>query len=335
MGFTLIELLVVIAIIGVLIALLLPAVQQAREAARRSSCTNNMKQIGLALMNYESAYGVYPTGLQRYAQIGATGTEDFKNAFYDLLPYMEQDAMYNGYNFSFTSRHTFVQRTSMKQYVGAYICPSDLSNALGDLNVTIANPQGSYALNGGTNPFIIWGYGSDSRWGYWVSVTGNGFFNPIGGNVGASAFSQPVTKNKGIADGLSKTFTVGEQSRFVGQRDTFWFTWAQTSWFSTGDPFYITNAFAFSVPRINGSPSRVGQSPPCISTPAGACDNWAQDYPRNHASNSEFGEYGFRSMHPGGVNIVMADGSVQFISNSIDRRVFVAMSTPAGGETNN
>ncbi|MBI3462108.1 MAG: DUF1559 domain-containing protein, partial [Planctomycetes bacterium] len=94
-GFTLVELLVVIAIIGILIALLLPAVQQAREAARRSQCVNNLKQIGLAIHNYHDSYSVLPS-----AEPGGTGTLARASAFAAILPYLDQTATYTQYDFA-------------------------------------------------------------------------------------------------------------------------------------------------------------------------------------------------------------------------------------------
>ena len=118
MGFTLIELLVVIAIIGVLIALLLPAVQQAREAARRSQCSNNLKQIGLALHNYEDAHKIFPPG---YITINAAGTHAF------ILPYLEEEARHATFNFSTDINASVAHpsnRTAREQKLGVYSCPS-------------------------------------------------------------------------------------------------------------------------------------------------------------------------------------------------------------------
>lgn len=145
-GFTLIELLVVIAIIAVLIALLLPAVQQAREAARRSACKNNMKQIGLALYNYESTHGVFPIGV-----LGSTGGTAANNVLTTwqtlLLPFIEQPALYEQYDFNRRFDHA-ANADVVNKTLQIYLCPSQTDAGL------VSNLYGSshYAGNAGTTP---------------------------------------------------------------------------------------------------------------------------------------------------------------------------------------
>src|SRR5665647_1254936 len=125
-GFTLIELLVVIAIIGVLVGLILPAVQMAREASRRNQCINNLKQMGLAVHNYELAHGSLPAGYitnwykkQEFGPGWGWGTM--------LLPHMEQSALYSSFNFDFAIEHP-ADATARLSYVAVYLCPSDNPN---------------------------------------------------------------------------------------------------------------------------------------------------------------------------------------------------------------
>src|SRR4051794_38561286 len=127
-GFTLVELLVVIAIIGVLVALLLPAVQAAREAARRMSCSNNLKQIGLALHSYESAHSVFPPGrINTYV----AGNGHCWGAYSQMLPFLEQKAVFDAMNFSmnpdpdYTTTNAVVNQTAAVTVLSTFLCPSD------------------------------------------------------------------------------------------------------------------------------------------------------------------------------------------------------------------
>jgi len=151
-GFTLIELLVVIAIIAVLIALLLPAVQAAREAARRSQCVNNLKQLGLALHNYESAGGGFPPGIvNSQSNVGEWATWTAWSPQAMLLPYMEQAPLYNAANFSFNccqygdqARDTNV--TVALTRVANFLCPSD--GPAGQTNINTISPASVPAPSG-------------------------------------------------------------------------------------------------------------------------------------------------------------------------------------------
>src|SRR5829696_7474861 len=122
-GFTLIELLVVIAIIGVLIALLLPAVQAAREAARRSQCANNLKQIGLAIHAYADSYNVFPAGRSSLAQAVVGGENWSVHAF--LLPWLEQAQTFDALNFHLRPDQSVENDTAQRLWINAYLCPSD------------------------------------------------------------------------------------------------------------------------------------------------------------------------------------------------------------------
>lgn len=174
-GFTLIELLVVIAIIAILIALLLPAVQQAREAARRSSCKNNLKQIGLALHNYNETHTIFPPASVAPNAIGG---------FAFILPYLEQSALYNKWNFSLPQTDA-ANKEATSSPVIAYFCPSKPRPSLN----SSVNAYGDYALSSGTGHSNS---GSTSNW--------KGMFN-----------QNSNTRLRDVTDGATNTFAVGEK----------------------------------------------------------------------------------------------------------------------------
>jgi len=254
LGFTLIELLVVIAIIAVLIALLLPAVQSAREAARRAQCTNNLKQIALAMHNYVSANEALPTMYIVYSMVGGNNTAQTFSPLARMLPFLEQNTIYNAINFNVSARwggaqggdivsqmngstadcDTFglINASATANQINSFLCPSDTD--LANLTYFIFAPGGTsqlvgrhnYPMNGGTNPFRG-GTTAASNGVCYVPTASAGLAGaqgygpccempsaPIPSLVGGS-FESPV-KIASISDGTSNTAAFGEWIRGDG-----------------------------------------------------------------------------------------------------------------------
>jgi len=327
-GFTLIELLVVIAIIGVLIALLLPAVQAAREAARRSQCVNNLKQIGLGLHNYHDIQGSFPMGWSVYSNFDTTCVLPTHNhtLFASILPQMEQSTVWNAVNFSFpagsNSGGTFmgvipgpVQATAYQTKINSYICPSDSRSTPTPVNPAGAayNPysQSSYAGNAGTWDIFRWWLGCPT------------FIDPNG------PFGQAtVTKIADMRDGSSNTILVGETSRYKNDPDTAFNQWTRGARFgsSLGSGVTRFQGLAFSVAKLNAAP--------LVPDDPGTSNGFTSVYNDLYRPNVILsGQWGFRSQHPGGANMLFGDGSVKFLKETINITTLNAIGTGIGGET--
>jgi prepilin-type processing-associated H-X9-DG protein len=344
----LIELLVVIAIIAVLIALLLPAVQAAREAARRSQCINNLKQIGLALHNYETANGSfawtqgtvsteYPTvNNGQMPWTGGTGAE-YQNfgALTLMLPYMEQTPVWNAINFAFgmwpysPNTPDIVQGTATLSVIASFICPSDGTG----------KGRNNYRASNGTN------------WDWWSRDPGSGVLTrpqPGGQSIGTIA---------GVTDGLSGTIAFFERNR--GSNGTSNQT-AKPGDVYTGGPgsqwgiptYVISNPqdFAFFQSTLIPDCVNWAKNNPGTIWPWGGQWWSAGEYTNsvgnfNLTPNSKIpdcsawggvgtgiGFFSARSGHPGGVNVLFGDGHVQFVKDSIGPTVWLYLGTRNGGE---
>ena len=340
-GFTLIELLVVIAIIAVLIALLLPAVQSAREAARRSQCTNNLKQIALGALNYESTNGSFPIGnrgLQlSYPGLPPCGILDNSSypightAFVFILPYIEGAVHYNSYNIV-RLYDSGSNLTGISTKVATYICPSD-GEATPDPSGYISVTQGSYGTSRGLQETMA------INWATTPTLPDpNGLYpGTCNQGPGDGMFSVEWShKVSSVTDGLSNTLLFGEMSRFRNEPpgSNFMFNliggiWAGPPW--NGNPYWTNDtritSGATCVPRLNAPPDTIG----AVLASCFATVSFPPDWITIPACLN-LGQFGFRSLHPGGGNFAMADGSVHFLKDSINPTTYRALATRAGGE---
>lgn len=301
-AFTLVELLVVIAIIGILVALLLPAVQSARESARRSQCISNLRQLSIGLLNYESAHGSLPIGFQYPAKANPALLTNFgPNWAVLLLPYAEQQSVYDQFDFSvdISDQANEAPRTVP---LSVMQCPSDSYNTqIADLGRRGTWARGNYAANAGNGPLLTRGdgiYGPDSPG--WKDPLRRGVIGP---NV--------ASRLREITDGTTKSILLGEVRAGVTGQDErgIWAIGAAGSsmlfWYgSTGDANgpNVCNAFADDVRGPKPKDAALLESE-CMPDYHG--DDWAD-------------QATVRSQHAGGVVLGMADGSAHFVSDDID-----------------
>jgi len=344
-GFTLIELLVVIAIIAVLIALLLPAVQAAREAARRAQCSNNLKQMGLALANYESAQGSFPPGGISYQESPLNCKANRQHSVFALiLPYLEQQQVYNAINFSFNAGGPMengyphggaTNRTGLIPTINAYICPADSRTQPYTISESFnAYSQTSYAASAGTFDVQRWYCGCPTSPPYGGSCPSANVTEVVSDGAFIKIRSRRVQE---ISDGMSNTIFFGEQARFRNDPERLFQSWSRLAYFGKNATTGVTRTpiFASTVSRINANP--LVPEPDPTYTATGDVDSWLFD-----GVSIDAGQFGFRSQHPGGANFLFGDGTVKFLKQTIDMGspnyaarntgVFRRLSTIAGGE---
>jgi prepilin-type N-terminal cleavage/methylation domain-containing protein/prepilin-type processing-associated H-X9-DG protein len=329
-AFTLLELLVVIAIIGVLIALLLPAVQAAREAARRVQCSNNLKQLGLAIHNYEGIWGgMPPSALVVPAAAGTIWTSDF-GVFARVLPQIEQGGIFNALNLN-SSYGDPGNMTATSQAIDTFICPSEVRRD--------CENNATFGLVGPTN------YGFCL--GDWFVFAG-----PAGGPITRSAFGPNLSRRwADFTDGASDTLLMAEVKNWqVNIRDCGLLSRINDPANVPGPdvdpktiaPEYEGNGCSL---RIEGhcewpevAVHHIGMTtawPPNKRTPGGpgfTIPDVDLVSRRERIGGPTFAAVTSRSYHPGGVNVLLGDGGVRFVKNTIAGQSWRSLGTVAGGE---
>lgn len=299
-GFTLIELLVVIAIIAILVALLLPAVQQAREAARRSTCKNNLKQLGIAMHNYHDTYRQFPMGAMGLA-ISNSDENNMGWPVY-ILPFVEQGPLYDQFNFNL--KYNVGSNTALRDNaIQPYFCPSARSRDKKPSTASegwtmhyygVAGPKGTIPPQFGTGTFAINGNSGSANGGFAqtgiLQLNGDNNFGDIG-------------------DGTSNTLLLGEISGKAlsgGVNTNHYRAWTQgASGLDGGAANYACKNIAYQINQHVGYQN--------------SSSIWFNDVP-------------FSSRHRGGAQFCMGDGGVRFLSENIDFATYQGLATRDSGE---
>lgn len=319
-GFTLVELLVVIAIIGILVALLLPAIQAAREAARRNSCANNLRQFGIALQNHASAKHSFPPGME--IEFTATGINFFANANTFLLPYLEETAVTSRYNFEKPYWEQEVELVKIP--MGTFTCPS---NEFQFFVSDIFTKEGFSIGDTFATTDYAYSKGSTDAWCLSFDYPAN--------EVGVFTIGKMI-KLRQITDGLSSTMAMGEAA-------------GGENWLLSDGPSLnaaIEPEHSASVPWVIGNLGAVRMAPFRMSSIYGATAeplnkravtptiiDEANGFDcRSSRNGGPHAVSNFRSDHPGGGQFLFCDGSVQMLSDSIDLTTYRRLSTMAENE---
>lgn len=336
LAFTLVELLVVIAIIGVLVALLLPAVQQARESARRMSCQNNIKQLGIALHNHHDTKNTFPTGA---LNTGINGTPCYTTWTIEILPFMEQQALYQQYRQDLLNTDPINRVNVGQQRMVAHECPSDpvrfkLEPPASGPDTTNNWRHGSYrgvsGIGGSSFNYGVWDTFAPSLWPNNISnPTWRGVLhatatayngipaqNTVDSATGASVAQLGAPERlANITDGTSNTLMVGELTfTDVTRRGTFW-AYAYAS-YNQSSICLESRELLSKYGSLTPTPLPNGTG--CAGTPGLYADQLCKR--------------GFGSVHPGGINFIHADGSMRFVSLNVDMTLLRAMASVDGGE---
>ena len=323
-GFTIVELLVVIALIGLLIALLLPAVQTAREAGRRTLCANHLHQLGVAMANYQDAHGAWPigrTGLYYIYPLGLPMNQLRRSWAFALVPFLDDGARADKINFA-GSFFVPENATAARVGFGYFQCPSD-SPSIQELTSTVERQKGNYAVNWGNTHFFQDDGPAQIMAG--ASFYGDPFAGPYGtARFGGAPFAtNRAIRHRDIVDGLSKTLLASES--VIGRNVAPPYAAGNSD--HRGDLLnddIACSAFMTYTPPNAAAPDRMG-------TVAFFCGRPELGNPPCELSNGPPFNAA-RSRHPGLVNAAFLDGRVAVVADAIDREIWRAAGTARGGE---